>query len=68
MQLYQKNKVSKKNHLSEVTNLQLIITESEKVAQSCLTFCDPMDYTVHGILQNAGVGSLSVLQEIFPTT
>ena len=21
-----------------------------KVAQSCLTFCDPMDYTVHGIL------------------
>ena len=22
-----------------------------KVAQSCLTFCDPMDYTVHGVLQ-----------------
>ena len=22
-----------------------------KVAQSCLTFCDLMDYTVHGILQ-----------------
>ena len=22
-----------------------------KVAQSCLTVCDPMDYTVHGILQ-----------------
>ena len=22
-----------------------------KVVQSCLTFCDPMDYTVHGILQ-----------------
>ena len=22
-----------------------------KVAQSCLTRCDPMDYTVHGILQ-----------------
>ena len=21
------------------------------VAQSCLTLCDPMDYTVHGILQ-----------------
>ena len=20
-----------------------------KVTQSCLTFCDPMDYTVHGI-------------------
>ena len=22
-----------------------------KVAQSCPTFCNPMDYTVHGILQ-----------------
>ena len=22
-----------------------------KVAQSCLTICDPMDYRVHGILQ-----------------
>ena len=22
-----------------------------KVTQSCLTFCNPMDYTVHGILQ-----------------
>ena len=29
-----------------------------KVAQSCLTLCDPLDYTVHGILQNTGVGSL----------
>ena len=27
-------------------------TQSEmKVAQLCLTLCDPMDYTVHGILQ-----------------
>ena len=25
-----------------------------KVAQLCLTLCDPMDYTVHGILQ-AGI-------------
>ena len=23
-----------------------------KVAQSCLTLCNPMDYTVHGILQD----------------
>ena len=22
-----------------------------KVTQSCLTVCDPMDYTIHGILQ-----------------
>ena len=79
-----------------------------KVAQSCLTLCDPMDYTVNGILQarileciafpfsrglpnpgikprfpalqvdsllaepkgkpkNTGVGSLFLLQQIFPT-
>ena len=40
-----------------------------KVAQSCLTLCDPMDCIAHGILQakNAGVGSLSLLQGIFPT-
>ena len=79
-----------------------------QVTQSCLTLCDPMDYTVHGILQarilewvafpspgdppnpgikpkyptlqanslqtepqgkpkNTGVGSLSLLQRIFPT-
>ena len=28
---------------------------------------DPMDYTVHGILQNTGVGSLSLLQGVIPT-
>ena len=80
-----------------------------KVAQWCLTLCDPMDYTAHGVLQarilewvafpfsrgnlpnpgigpksprlqadsfpakplgkakNTGVGSLSLLQRIFPT-
>ena len=75
-----------------------------KVAQSCPTLCDPMDYTVHGILQarilewvafpfsressqlrsptlqadslpaepqgkpkNTGLGSLFLLQQIFPT-
>ena len=39
-----------------------------KVIQSCLTPCDPMDYTVHGILQaRRRVGSLSLLQVIFPT-
>ena len=25
--------------------------ERVKVTQLCLTLCDPMDYTVHGILQ-----------------
>ena len=84
------------------------ITMKVKVAQPCLTLCDPMDYTVHGILQarilewvafpfsrrssqprdrtqvshiadrfftswatgkstNTGIGSLSLLQGIFPT-
>ena len=40
-----------------------------KVAQSCLTLYDPMDCTVRGIspVQNTGVGSLSLLQGIFPT-
>ena len=32
--------------------LQLIIyVKKVKVAQSCPTLCNPMDYTVHGILQ-----------------
>ena len=34
-----------------------------KDTQSCLTLCNPMDYTV----QNIGVGSHSLLQRIFPT-
>ena len=41
-----------------------------KVAQSCPTLCDPMNYTVRGILQArilGWVGSLSILQGIFPT-
>ena len=37
-----------------------------KVTQLCLTVCNPKDYAVHGILQ-ARVGSLSLLQGIFPT-
>ena len=37
-----------------------------KVAQSCPTLSHPMDYAVHGIL-HTGVGSLSLLQGIFPT-
>ena len=86
----------------------LIKSLKEKVTQSCLTLCDPMDYRVHGILQdrilewvaipfsrassqprdqtqvsalqvdslpvepqgkpkNTGVGSLSLLQQIFLT-
>ena len=39
-----------------------------KVVGSCPTLCNPMDYTVRGILQaRSGMGSLSLLQGIFPT-
>ena len=39
------------------------------VAQSCLTLCDPRDYTVHGVLQariQAWI-AFPLLQQIFPT-
>ena len=38
-----------------------------KVAQSCPTLCDPMATTWNSPGQNTGVGSLSLLQGIFPT-
>ena len=39
-----------------------------KIAQSCQTLCDPMDCSPWTSLgQNTGVGSLSLLQGIFPT-
>ena len=40
-----------------------------KVTQSCPTLCDPMGYTSpwNSPGQNTGVGSLSLLQGIFPT-
>ena len=38
-----------------------------KVAQSCPTLCDPMDCPLNSPGQNTGVGSLSLLQVIFPT-
>ena len=42
--------------------------ESEvKVAQSCPTLCNPMDYPWNSLGQNTGVGSLSLLQGILPT-
>ena len=30
-------------------------------------FCNPKDYTAHGIFQATGVGRLSLHQRIFPT-
>ena len=39
-----------------------MISRLVKVAQLCPALCDPMDYTVHGILQARILGSLSLLQ------
>ena len=47
--------------------LQLNMKLKVKVTQSCLTLWNPMDYTNHGILQNTGLGSFSLLQGIFLT-
>ena len=33
------------------SGLKVFLAMKGKVTQSCLTLCDPMDYTVHGILQ-----------------
>ena len=40
-----------------------------KVTQSCLTLCDSMDYTVHGILQDRILEWVAFLfsRGIFPT-
>ena len=38
-----------------------------KVIPSCQTLCNPMEYPWNSPGQNTGVGSLSLLQWIFPT-
>ena len=45
------------------TQISYNITYVRESPRSCPTLCDPMDYTVHGILQareNTGVGSVSL--------
>ena len=45
-------------------NIELLVIKSKvKVVQSCLPLCDPRNSPG----QNTGVGSLSILQVIFPT-
>ena len=39
------------SNLSSAANCSLFILPRVKVAQSYPTLCDPMDYSVHGILQ-----------------
>ena len=43
------------------------MTVKVKLAQSCPTLCDPVDCPWNSPGQNTGVGSLSLLQGIFPT-
>jgi len=54
---------------SSMESIYVVMTEESevkvKVTQSCPTLCEPMDYIVHGILQNPRVGSLSLLQGIY---
>ena len=38
----------------QASDLALKVTVKVRVDELCLTLCDPMDYTVHGILQ-AGI-------------
>ena len=46
----------------------MLLKYEAKVAQLCLTLCNPMDYMVHGILQARILQwVLFLLQGIFPT-
>ena len=42
-------------HLNHIPSTHFSVIQCEcmkvKATQSCLTLCNPMDYTVHGILQ-----------------
>ena len=60
----QRKAMTKNFHFKSYTmKLQLVFPEriymKEKVAQSCLTLCDPMD-SCNSLGQNCGVGSLSL--------
>ena len=39
------------HHLTELQSFVLVMKVKVTVCQLCPTLCDPMDYTVHGILQ-----------------
>ena len=60
------NFVQKKSQ-NYVYSVVISLKVKVKVAQSWLTFCNPMDYPWNSLGQNIGVGSLSQLQGIFPT-
>ena len=54
------------NHMSNKELISIIYEElmKMKVVQLCQTLCNPMNYTVHGILQAKTLESLSFLQRI----
>ena len=54
------------NFRSLKENLSAFCKRKMKVAQSCLTLCDPMDYTVHGILQARILEWVALFRRIFP--
>ena len=57
---------AKHNYLQPSVSLKVKV----QATQSCPSLCNPMDYTAHGIFQARileWVGSLSLLQGIFPT-
>ena len=60
---------SKKPGLNLTTNKQgFNRTNKVEVSLLCPTLCDPMNYTVHEFSRpDPGVGSLSLIQGIFPT-
>ena len=43
--------IDRGSKLVKARGCEMGMSEWVNVAQSCLTLCDPMDYTVHGILQ-----------------
>ena len=47
-------------------NLRYADESENESPQLCLTLCDPMDCPWTSLGQNTGVGSLSLLQGIFP--
>ena len=61
--------IEKATHVNPGSCLALVYNLCMKVALSCPTLCNPMDYTSqwNSPGQNTGEGSLSLLQGIFPT-
>ena len=51
VQLHNEILLNEENTTSGLMKIQIVFKWKVKVAQSCPTLCDPMDYIVHIILQ-----------------